>query len=369
MNEISNDIMRNPKLYLKNYLKMSKIGSAVRRYRWKKSRFSDSNAVKALEKYYKKPLSNAEKQRVLKDMIDMGKKYRFDYNEYFLFDFMNLSEKERLEFIPDLERIDILETVNLAKNEPIFDDKYLTYRVFSKYFQRDVCCVLGGEDSFLNFMKRHDVFVVKPFDGGCGSGVQIISQKNHPSSDSIWEKLMKEYPRGFIAEEKIRQHPDMAKLHPSSVNTVRIPTLRMDDRVEILHPFMRIGRGDMIVDNAGAGGICGLLNLETGEIISTRDEDGNRYVTHPETGEPLIGFKVPHWQEALELVRKLAYVLPSNRYTGWDLALGDTGWQLVEANARGQFIGWQITSQKGFRKELEGLLKELGYTASFLKGL
>lgn len=311
------------------------------------------------------------KNKILTDMMDMANRYRFSFDEYFLFDFMHLSEQERLEFIPDLERIDILEAINLAKNQPIFDDKHLTYRIFGDYFHREVCCVLkkgGDKKKFEDFVKRQGVFVTKPFDGCCGMGVQLFSEDDYSSFDVLWEKLWQEYPKGFLAEEKIRQHQDIGRLHPESVNTLRIPSLRMDDRVIILYPRMRIGKGDMVVDNAGAGGILGVLNPETGEIISTRDEDGNRYPTHPDTGEMLVGFQIPHWQEAKDLVEELAYVLPSNRYTAWDLALAEDGWQLVEANARGQF-GWQIVSQKGFRKEMEGLLRELGRPVSFLKGL
>ena len=47
---------------------------------------------------------------------------------------------------------------------------------------------------------------------------------------------------------------------------------------------------------------------------------------------------------AIELARQI----PSNRYAGWDLALTKNGWLMIEGNARGQFVGWQIPMQKGF---------------------
>ena len=46
-------------------------------------------------------------------------------------------------------------------------------------------------------------------------------------------------------------------------------------------------------------------------------------------------------------------VTPSNRWTGWDIALNkDENWVMVEGNARGNF--------RGTKSELYGLLKEVG---------
>ena len=72
----------------------------------------------------------------------------------------------------------------------------------------------------------------------------------------------------------------------------------------------------------------------------------------------IIGQTIPRWQEAKDLVAELAKIVPDNHYTGWDLALTDMGWVLVEANRRGQFI-WQIPTQVGFRKEINRILKQL----------
>lgn len=47
-------------------------------------------------------------------------------------------------------------------------------------------------------------------------------------------------------------------------------------------------------------------------------------------------------------------------YKGWDLALTDNGWVLVEGNEKGMFIGFQLPTHQGFRKEFNQICKEVG---------
>ena len=87
------------------------------------------------------------------------------------------------------------------------------------------------------------------------------------------------------------------------------------------------------------------------------DETGNTYTNHPDNGFRLVGFRVPKWEEAFAMARQLALHDPSIHYAGWDLALTDAGWVLVEGNPRAQLV-FQISEQKGFRPELEAILKK-----------
>lgn len=349
--------MYNLKLYLKNYLKMSTMGTMIRKFRRERILYSEEAAKNTIQKYTRGVESSSENEILLKDMMRMAKEYRFSFDEYFLYNFAEKTDEERLEFVPDLERIDIVERMNKAKNQPIFDDKFITYKYFGKYYNRDVACIHGikSQKEFRAFCNRHSKIIIKPFDGSCGRGVKIVTVDDEKTCDT----LIHNYPKGFIAEELIVQDDRLKNLHPSSVNTIRVTTIRMDDSVQIIHPFLRVGQGGNIVDNGGAGGIICDIDLGTGKIFATADEKGKHYSIHPDTGEKLIGFEIPHWKEALEFAKELALVIPDNRYSGWDLALTKSGWMMVEGNSRGQFVGWQLPSQIGFRKEIYNILREL----------
>ena len=150
----------------------------------------------------------------------------------------------------------------------------------------------------------------------------------------------------------------MGRFHPSSVNSLRIRTFRFDDRVEILPSNMRIGRGSSVVDNTGQGGISAAID-EKGCIFTACDETGTLFEVHPDSGERIIGERVPCWEDAVFFAKCLALVVPCVRYVGWDLALTDSGWVMIEGNDKGMFVGIQKPRQRGFRPQMDRILSEL----------
>ena len=63
---------------------------------------------------------------------------------------------------------------------------------------------------------------------------------------------------------------------------------------------------------------------------------------HPDTNHQLVGFTIPKWSDATNLALTLAKQKTSIRFCGWDLALSDKGWIMIEGNEASEFIGIQI---------------------------
>ena len=146
-------------------------------------------------------------------------------------------------------------------------------------------------------MSNHTKFIAKPFDGACGKGIKIFNANGRTAAE-IFQVLKNEYKDGCVVEELIHQCDELAKFHPQSVNTVRITTILYKDRVEIIHPFFRTGRGTSVVDNGGSGGLINSLDPITGIITGSADEMGNHYEEHPDSHIRLIGYQIPRWDEA-----------------------------------------------------------------------
>ena len=153
----------------------------------------------------------------------------------------------------------------------------------------------------------------------------------------------------------------MIRIHPQSVNTLRIPTVVLaSGEVRLFHPTLRVGRGEGIIDNFSAGGISALIDSETGCICSDgADKQGRRYVTHPDTGVRFRGYPLPEWDKAVDMVKTAAKMVPGNHYCGWDLAYSTHGWCMVEANCTAQMGGMQIITQTGRKAELEALIAQM----------
>ncbi len=261
------------------------------------------------------------------------------------------------EIIPLKAQRALYEKFNSAEAHEILCDKFSSYEFFKPFYRREIEIIRDGNDvdAYLKFCEKHSKFLLKPLRLNCGQGIQIVERsKSVPS----FEELLVSYPESVLLEELIDPAESLAQFHPASVNTLRINTVNYGDSIEVKWPCLRVGRGGSIVDNAGAGGIFGAIDPLTGKIISASDEFHHTFDVHPDTGIPFAGFEVPLWNEACEMAKQLAGMIPHCHFVGWDFALTDEGWVLVEGNW-GPLIIWQIAVGKGIRKDFQQMCARL----------
>ena len=156
---------------------------------------------------------------------------------------------------------------------------------------------------------------------------------------SAWEKDLHSFYekiRGMgdaVLEELLVQHPEMARMCPTSVNTVRVATLLGDKQEGIVYAFLRIGNGK-VMDNVDQGGMAARVDLETGTLKTVAaDKAGNVFEKHPMTGTPIIGFQIPYWDEVKALCLKAMRKVPEMRYVAWDVAITEDGPKFIEGNS------------------------------------
>lgn len=298
-------------------------------------------------------------KNVQKNIVDCYILYGTIPNEYFMFDFFHKRDKVYRQSCLSVMRKDQMCLALRNSNEALrqMTDKGLFYTLTAKFFKRDVLVMKEAMDKekFLSFYSRHNNFIVKPLNGQCGVGT-FISKTNNDAYKTFNQLLG--ISGGVIIEELIRQSQETATFNESSVNTVRLPSIYNRDGQTILQPFFRTGRKGQVVDNGGSGGIFAVIDPRTGKLVTDGyDELGHHYKEHPDSHISYKGWQIPRWQELINLSNKIhKSLLPINKYIGFDFALTDDGWVLVEGNW-GQFLG-QYATGIGIKKEFEQLMKK-----------
>ena len=280
--------------------------------------------------------------------------YKISSLEYFLYEFYKLNKNGRKEFIGEYERKEILESFENQDLVYFMKDKYATYEKYKEFYKRDMIMIKDKEDYGLykSFCEKHKQFIAKPYDSNSGQGVLKISGE--------YEKNWKDYisKGNYVLEEYIIEDEELLSFHPQSVNTVRYVTFNKNGKVYDGFAFFRIGKGDSVVDNIGAGGISAAIDMETGLIyLPGKDEKCNEYIIHPDTKKPIIGYKIPKWDELSKMAKELSKTMIDYPFISWDFALTSKGWILIEINSRGALNAYQLHGI-GLRDKFDFLLEK-----------
>lgn len=272
------------------------------------------------------------------DMVWCGMRYGAGYVDYDVIGFYKLNTAQRKTMLTRGINNKFVKRLNEKEYWHIFDNKNEFNQTFSKFISRDwIYPISEKKAETLEFFKKHNVIFAKPNNGQCGKGIEKINVSEW-KAEELYNHLIDN--KLELLEEPIKQHEDMNKLNPSSVNTTRMVTVMNENGdVTILATFSRIGNGK-IVDNFNSGGMTAKVDRDTGVIIEEAvNKLGEVYEKHPISQTTIKGFQIPCWKEAREMVIEAAKLSPYVRYVGWDVAMTVDGPTLVEGN---QFPGHDI---------------------------
>ena len=249
-------------------------------------------------------------------------------DEYIAYKFYNLKNRFRKKFYLVYHQRKYMRFLNQGG---FTLSKYRFYSRIPECFERQMILAPAcGKEMFIKFVKTHNTIVVKPDQGSYGRDIRTLTYTNDEEMSAFFDSLTEP----SICEEYIIQHNILNELNPGSVNTVRILTLRKDDSVDVISASLRIGNNkERIVDNMRKGGIGAQVDVETGIIITYGyDYDGNKFIKHPATNCNIMGLQLPNWDKVIDLVKAAHSKLPQCELLGWDIAMTQTGADIIEAN-------------------------------------
>ncbi len=329
-------------------------------YILKRDESKETEIIENINKFSPYLLNNKKEfRKIYKDMLGQKYLYGVSYlDEYFLYDFPKRNWAERQNFVYTDEYLNCTKKIKTKEVEdnPILKDKFLAYQTLKKYYKRDIVKINSFEDfsEFSSFTKKHPVFLIKKETGSLGKNIIKYDLSNGKiNARTLFLSLLSKGQ--WVAEEIIQQCDEMASFHPESVNTVRIATYYDENKkLTKLFAMFRTGSGDSVVDNASSGGICASIDLNSGIIESDGyRKNGEIVKNHPDTNHIIKDYQIPRWNELLKLADELAFAVPYYNYIGWDFALTNDGWVVVEGNSRPNINSIQMCSGKGLRKILD----------------
>ncbi len=277
--------------------------------------------------------SGRSSPRLLADMLVCGVKYNAGYMDYRIAQMYKLNGAQRRTVITRGINNGLVRRMNDKAYWHHFDDKAAFNQLFSKWVHRDWLRVDENltSQALRDFLQTQKAVFVKPIEGSSGVGIAKYDADAWQDMDAF-EKQLRAQGTSII-EENITQHPDMARLYPGSVNTVRIATLRGEKKEGIVYAFLRIGNGKPL-DNVDAGGMAARVDLDTGTLQTVAaDKQSKVYTHHPLTNTPIVGFQLPYFEEAKAMCLEAMNIVPQLKYVAWDVALTPEGPQLIEGNS------------------------------------
>ncbi len=288
--------------------------------------------------------------------------YEITPDEYFMHDFRHKPEEYRRSILSRWRKTHICwygmgEDARKYSNQ--LNDKWIFYTMAKDFFKRDVHRVTKENyEELVGFCEQHPRFVAKPRNSSCGIGVQIVDVVKMGGAKEVVDSFLNREEEGWLFEEFIEQDPRMAEWHPSSVNTVRIPSIMKKDGPVVILPLFRTGKNGNVVDNChNDGGLMAVPDAKTGEILTDGyDVYTNVVEVHPNSGKRFKGWQVPEWDSLIATAAELHKSMPKqHKYIGFDFALTKKGWAVVEGNW-GNFPH-QVCVGYGIREEFEKLMK------------
>lgn len=230
-----------------------------------------------------------------------------------------------------------------------------TYRVYSSFYE-----LSSLEDDLSGYRD----FVIKPAQGSGGEGIIVVAGsqggdwigisgkrfsaydlKKH-ISDILFGVYSFDLNDQAVIEERVVQNSWMSRLSPLGLADIRVILCKEEPVMSMTRIPTKASSGKA---NLHQGAIGVGIDIESG--VTTYAIHGSETVkTHPDTFEPVVGLKIPHWDKVIAAGRAIAAAVPL-KYLGVDIALTESGVVVLEINVR---PGLQIqnANQRGLREAL-----------------
>lgn len=187
----------------------------------------------------------------------------------------------------------------------------------------------------------------------------VLRHPQHGESHSFeaWAQRLALDPEGWLIEEHLPQHEQLAWFNASSLNTLRLWVLDDGHGTRVTHAMLRVGRRGEQVDNTTHGGMALPVDVATGTTQAGPDlkRPGELSHIHPDSGLDLAGRTLPFWPDALDLAVRSLHAFPHMHFAGLDVAIAPDGPRIIELNVcpdRISSLRWDLPLRAYFKQAI-----------------
>lgn len=163
------------------------------------------------------------------------------------------------------------------------------------------------------------------------------------------EEIGRDWAAGYLFQPFYEMEPSLSAHAGRAMASLRIVTLWTEAGIEPWYAVIRLPARDAMHDGDAIGErIWGLIDLGSGEVIrlrSLRDPHAGDLIHGNNPDLPFLGYRMPHWSEALRITCLGHQSFPGHGIIGWDVFLTAEGAVLNEANASPGHL-YQVAAQR-----------------------
>lgn len=252
-------------------------------------------------------------------------KYGATKEDYNLFQMYLFTNKEKNTIVTEKKNQKLIAKHNDKNKSELLENKIFFHQKFRKLIKIDwIILTKDNIEEFQEFVKKHPVIIAK---SNHHTGIEKIKVLKKDIAIT-YQRFCKE--KKYIIEEAIEQHDTLSKLHPYSINTIHIVTIKN----KVVAAYLRIGVNKNIVDNLESGSIFAPINISTGIIdYPAVNINHETFQKHPLTKEEIIWLQIPKWPRIKRLCENASKVVPEIGYASFEICMGKNDPILLEASA------------------------------------
>ena len=292
-------------------------------------------------------LTFAEHQEICEYWGQLG--YKVNAESHKLFKTISCYDKH---FVPnDLYVAVILPSLNPRVDSAVYVNKGTSDLLFkeipqAKCYVKNISGVywIGTKavsmQETINYLNQSvDEFIIKPSkDSSGGKNVRKVKLPNISERTDCLKRLFNEYKQDFVVQEIIRQHEETAQFNPESLNTIRVCSLFLNNKLSLLTCRLRCGQNGAVLDNIHSGGVF-IPILSGGRLFEYGMDLHYRKYTKSSNGIVFSRTVISNYTKIEEFVSKYHVYFPTCHLIAWDLAITEDGnVVMVEVNINGPCI-------------------------------